>query len=160
MTDNLIGIDASGLAEIQVKLDKLPPEAADDGVEAANEYIVHFEQAYSPYKYVSVAQSGGWKSERQRRYVMAKIRSGEIQIPYRRTQTLRAGWQTVGSGSTQIVVNQVSYAGYVKDIQRQTYGHMLRGWDVIQTDMQERGEEITRRFDGGVKKAMQRLGLD
>lgn len=90
---------------------------------------------------------------------MARIREGTISIPYRRTQNLRRGWERIGDGRNQIVVNQVPYAGYVKDIQSQSRGHMLRGWNVIQNDLRERMEEIVRKFDAGVDKALKRLAL-
>jgi len=158
MTD-FVGVNIAGARELADRINNVPPEAADDGVEAANEYIVNVEQAYAPYAYVSIQQSGGWASERQRRYVMARIREGTISIPYRRTQNLRRGWERIGDGRNQIVVNQVPYAGYVKDIQSQSRGHMLRGWNVIQNDLRERMEEIVRKFDAGVDKALKRLAL-
>jgi len=158
MTD-FIGIDISGEKEIAAKLDKLPEQAADFGVEYANEYILNMQQTYVPYKYVSVAQTGGWKSDAQRRYVMAKIRSGEISVPYNRTQTLRKGWKLVGKGRNQIVANEVDYAKYVKDIRSQSQGHMLRGWEVIPNELRNRAAQILRRFDAGVKAGIRAIGL-
>lgn len=157
--DNFIGLDIAGSKELADKLDQLPPAAGDAGVESANDYIINVEQTYIPYQHVSISQQGGWASDKQRRYVMARIREGSISVPYRRTQTLRKGWQRLGSGVNQIVVNQVPYAGYVKDIQSQSKGHMLGGWEVWQNEIRERAEEITRRFDAGVDKAMRKLGL-
>lgn len=156
---DFMGIDISGAKEIAEKLNQIPPEAQDAGVESANAYIVNFEQAYAPYTYVSVEQAGGWKSERQRRYVMARIREGSIQVPYQRKQTLRKGWRVEGNGRNQIVVNEVDHAAVVKDIKSQSRGHMLRGWDVVQTEIQERVDEIVRKFDAGVKEALRKLGL-
>ena len=58
-----------------------------------------------------------WTSERQRRYVMAAIRSGRIVVPYRRTGRLREGWQINtrldGNGATMSVTNSVEYAAGV-----------------------------------------------
>jgi len=156
---NFVGVDIAGAKEIEEKLKQIPPEAQDAGVESAKVYIVNFEQAYPPYTYVSIEQAGGWRSEKQRRYVMARIREGSIQIPYARTQTLRKGWRVEGSGRNQIVVNEVEYAPYVKDIQSQAQGHMLRGWGVVQTEIQDRMDEIVRKFDAGVKEALRKLGL-
>ena len=156
----LIGIDISGNKELAAKLDKLPAQAADFGVEYANEYILNMQRTYVPYKHVSVAQAGGWKSDAQRRYVMAKIRSGEISVPYNRTQTLRKGWKLVGKGRGQIVANEVDYAKWVKDIRSQSQGHMLRGWEVIPNELRNKAEQIVRRFEAGVKAGMKKLGLE
>ena len=156
---DFIGIEITGDKELAERLGKLSPEMQDAGVESANAYVVNKQQAYIPYKYVSVAQSGGWKSERQRRYVMAAIRSGEISIPYSRTQNLRKGWKTLGTGRNQIIVNEVPYSKWVKDIKTQSQGHMLRGWDVIQDDLRNWSKGILQKFEEGVRKAQKKLGL-
>lgn len=158
---DFVGISISGLPEIQSKLNQIYPQAADAGVEKADEYIVNSLKIYPPYSYITVSQSGGWKSEKQRRYVMMQIAHGLI-TPGRpnRTQRLSQGWQTVGSGKDQIVANEVPYGIYEYDIQHQSQMHMLQGWDVIPTFLQERMSEIVRRFDAGVKNALHKLGLD
>lgn len=155
---DFVGINISGEKELAAKLARLPLAAQDDGVEAANEKIVKIERKYIPYKHVSVKQAGGWASDKQRRFVMARIRSGEIKVPYHRTQTLSKGWRTYGSGKNQIVANEVAYAPFVKDF-KQTRGHLLRGWDIVQNDLKNHFTSILAAFDGGVKKAMKRLGL-
>lgn len=161
MADGFIGIDlrTSGLDKAIKDFDELPDAVIDAGTEAANEYIVDMERAYVPYRHVTVAESGGWKSEKQRRYVMARIREGTIKIPYRRTQNLRRGWKTLGYGRNQIVVNEVPYAGWVKDIATQTQAHMLRGWEVTANDIRNKLGQIVRKFEAGAKKAIKRLGL-
>ena len=157
---DFIGIDISGDVELAAKLDQLPDNAADFGVEYANEYVLNMQRTYVPYKHVSVAQAGGWKSDKQRRYVMAKIRSGEISVPYNRTQTLRKGWKLVGKGRNQIIANEVSYAKYVKDIRSQSQGHMLRGWEVIPNELRNKAAQILRRFNAGVKAGIKAIGLE
>lgn len=159
MNNSFIAIDTAAIKRIADGLDKLPDEAADLGVENANEYLLNVERMNAPYKYVSIAEQGGFKSDKQRRYVMAAIRYGRITIPYSRTQTLSQGWQLLGSGRNQLLVNETPYAQYVKDLPTQSYGHMLRGWKTLQEDIIERGAEIVRRFDAGVKNAIKRLGL-
>lgn len=158
MTDDFVGIDIQGWSEIKTRLDKLPPEAQDAGVESANAYIVKKEQAYIPYKYVSMKQAR--VPLEARRKVAILIRKGIIKVPYRRTQTLRRGWKTVGAGRNQIIVNEVKYAPFVKAIKSQTMGHMLRGWDVIQNDLEKWTQGIVKQFEEGVKRAISNLRLD
>ena len=161
MTDDFVGISVSGIPEIQSKLDKIYPEAADWGVEAVDEYLVNSLHQYPPYSYVSMAQVGGFKSDAQRQFVMAKIRSGEITPGQpNRTQRLAQGWHTIGTGKDQIVVNDVDYAIYEYDIEHQSQMHMLQGWDVVQTFLEDRMSEIMRRFDAAVKNSLHNLGLD
>lgn len=161
MANDFVGISISGVPEIQSRLEGLYPQAADAGVENADVYIVDSLKIYPPYSYVSVAQAGGWKSKKQRNYVMMQIARGIIN-PGRpsRTQRLSQGWQVVGKGANQIVVNDVPYAIYEYDIKSQSQMHMLQGWDVIPTFLQQRMSEIVRRFDAGVKNAIRKMGLE
>lgn len=71
-----------------------------------------------------------WKSERQRRYVMAKLRR-ENNLPYTRTGQLRQGWTveaniTVNGGDI-LVYNEVPYARYVQGDDAQPF-HLDTGW--------------------------------
>lgn len=71
-----------------------------------------------------------WKSERQRRYVMAKLRR-ENNLPYQRTGRLRQGWKvdnriTPGGGYIE-VFNEVPYARFVQGDDAQPF-HLDTGW--------------------------------
>lgn len=161
-SNNFVGFEIKGLKELQERLSKLPIEAQDAGVEAANEYLVNLEKTLQPpYKYVSYKQAyGGFISDRQRRYVMARIREGSIVIPYRRTQTMRNMWRVEGKGRNQIVVNEHPAAQWLKDIQTQARMMFLRNWTVIQEDVRRNGAQILRKFEAGVSKAIRKLRLD
>lgn len=71
-----------------------------------------------------------WKSERQRRYVMAKLRR-ENNLPYRRTGRLSAGWKvfsnTRGYISEIAVTNDVDYMPFVQGDFAQPF-HLDTGW--------------------------------
>lgn len=71
-----------------------------------------------------------WKSAKQRRYVMAKLRR-EHNLPYQRTGALSAGWTTrildKTDGAVFEVVNNVGYARYVQGDDTQPY-HLDTGW--------------------------------
>jgi hypothetical protein len=157
---DFIGFEVKGLKELQDKLKRLDDEAIGAGIEMANEYIVNYERTNQPtYTYVSIEQAGGFVSEKQRRFVMASLDDGTMQIPYKRTQDLANDWQVLGKGINQIVVNENPAAPWVKDIKTQSRMMFLRGWTVIQQDIQERMTEIIRKFDAGVKKAIKKIGL-
>ena len=64
-----------------------------------------------------------WKSERQRRYVLAKGR-----LPYRRTGWLAKQWFVTPTSSAQVVVrNKARYAAFVVGKAQQPF-HKDRGW--------------------------------
>jgi hypothetical protein len=159
---DFIGIDATGIPELQAKLAQLPAAVADDGVEAADKQIVNIMQAYGQYHYISRSQVP-WasdKKQKQRRYVMAKMREGSIVVPYVRTQGLRNAWKTVGSGKTQIVVNESPYAGFVMGEGVQAHRFSLMGWETDLTRVRTHLSSIVQAFEAGARNAIKRLGLD
>lgn len=150
-----IGIDITGIETLKQRLLKLPREAQDAGVEEANKYLVEKMRAYPPK--ATPGTPFIWASDRQRKAVMAKLRE-QGGPPYQRTQELRNGWKTVGSGYQQIIANETPYADYVMG-QYQQPGHQARGWQVIGTILQSNARKVLEKFDAGVKKAIRKLKL-
>jgi hypothetical protein len=150
MANEFIAIDIQGLETVMMRLKKLPKEAMDEGVEAANEYLVNVMQQYPP-KPTAPFQ---WSSDKQRRYVMMKMRSEGYPG---RNQTLRNAWKTVGSGYQQMIVNETPYAQYVQGDQ-QIVGHTANGWSTIDNII-KKNKEWLKKFEAGVKKAIHKLGL-
>ena len=150
---DFIGFDISGVQTIAERIKRLPKEAADAGVEEANGYIVEFERTYPKSR---KGQPFAWSSEKQRKFVMAKLRR-ENNLPYSRTQQLRRGWKTVGKGSDQIVVNEVPYAKWVKQKATMIKGHVQRGWTALEDDIRQRARTILKRFEGGVEKVVRKM---
>ena len=151
--NDFIGIDIVGLEEVLQGLEKLPIEAADNGVESANNYMLEVLKQYArshrgePFK---------WSSPAQRRAAMAKMRA-QGGPPYRRTQALRKGWHLLGNGRNQIIVNEIPYAKFVKDPPIE--GHRLREWTSIEEDAKKSMTKLLQRFEEGVRKAIKKLGL-
>jgi hypothetical protein len=88
--------------ELQAWLKTVPLGTLRAGLRAFTEYVIgnetHGLKHPDPYKYVSRESAYGYtfKSDKQRRYVMAKIRSGEI-TPGQENRTGRSeeAWQYV-----------------------------------------------------------------
>jgi len=151
---SLIGIDLQdpGVAN---KLGKLGNILADEGVEKANEAAIFVVRVYAP------SHSGEpfiWSSPAQRRAAFAKMRE-QGGPPYSRTQTLYEGWETVGSGKTQVVVNRVPYAKFVKA--PPIVGHAAREWTSVSEDLDGRSNlrKVVDGFLEGVKRAFGIAGL-
>lgn len=159
---DFIAISVPDLAELQAKLRKLPDIVADEGVDAANEYILNTMRHYAQYRYVSRRQAYGqtFQSEKQRRWFFASLNSGELTIPYPRTQSLSGGWKIIGSGMKSLVANEVPYAAFVQgDAKQQSRHAKLIGWKGVDVVVKERAGEIMRRFSAGAKRAIKILGL-
>jgi len=74
---------------------------------------------YPPRKNMSVR----WKSERQRRYVRARVK-----LPYRRTGWLAKQWFITPTAGARVVVrNKARYAAFVYGKAQQPF-HKDRGW--------------------------------
>jgi hypothetical protein len=88
-----------------------------------------------------------WKSDKQRRFVMAKLRA-EGNLPYQRTGKLEAGWyvefEPDASGGLFVVGNDAAYARYVVGDDAQPF-HLQTGWvqgaDVV-SDYRVEAEEV------------------
>jgi hypothetical protein len=152
MANDLIGIDITGAKELVEKLEKLPANLGDAGVENSNRYMLNVEQQYAPSHR---GEPFKWTSDKQRRFVFATVK-----LPYTRTQTLRRGWKLLGKGRNQILVNEVPYARFLKSIQDQQVGHFLREWTVVEEDVKDHGPRILQKFDEGVRKAIKKEGLE
>jgi len=150
--NSFVGIDIQGITTLNERLKRLPKEAKDAGVESANEYIVNIMKVEPP----KPNRPFVWSSDKQRRYVMAKIREGGYTG---RTQQLRNAWKTVGTGYNQIVANETPYAEFVQG-DNQIIGHKTNNWQTTTDNLKAKGKEILKKFDAGVKRALKKLKLN
>lgn len=150
---DFVAVDITGIETLNQRLKKLPDEARNQGVETADEHIVNLMRTYPPHS----SEPFQWSSDKQRRFVMAKLRESG-QTFYTRTQTLSQGWKTVGSGYKQIVANEVDYVQYVQG-NGQIQGHKARGWNTIMQVIKANEKRILQKFEEGVRKAIRKLGL-
>lgn len=99
---------------------------------------------YPPYKYITRKQAYGktFVSDKQRRYVMAKIREGRIDpgVPHR-TSNYQRGWEMdPPNGGVKIkIINTVPYARFVGGDETQARLNAKVGWrtisDIISTNI-------------------------
>lgn len=157
MAGDFLSIEIPELPALKKKFNRLHSLYLDEGADEANKYIVRVMKLYEPYRYVPFQ----FVSEKQRRYVMARISEGTITpgSPHR-MQKLAGGWKIIGSGIEGFVANEVPYAPYVQGNRSQQSRHMKAvGWKGIDIRMKERAGEVARRFGIGVQKAIRILGL-
>ncbi len=77
-----------------------------------------------------------FKSERQRRFVMASIRSGAITVPYHRSGALGRSWVKQPLNGGMAIISRLAYAPYVVGDGEQAAYH--RGtWDQLETIAQD-----------------------
>jgi hypothetical protein len=131
-----IKFTSRGIPELLAYLDRIQRGLKGKTSGWVAEYLVgdmsHGLKHYVPYKYVTVEQAGGWKSDKQRRYVMAMIREGKIDpgAPHR-TGELQRGWEYADKGTRWTITNETPYAGYVMGDNDQANMQRLIGWRVV-----------------------------
>jgi hypothetical protein len=158
---DFVGIEVAGLKELIEKLNSLPDDVQDEAIEAVNAYLLNVLKAYPPYAYVPFRKAyGGWFSDKQRKYVMARIREGTIRPGQsNRSQQFSRGWDVLGYGRKSMIVNQTPYGPYLVGDQEQARMPQKIGWKKLGDTIKGRMEEIYRRADAGVKNAIKKLGL-
>jgi hypothetical protein len=98
-------------------------------------------------------------SDKQRRGFFAKLRSGEIEVPYRRgispgSETLGRKWATTleNGGLTAVVGNNTSYAPLVQGPGTQTAYHAMTGWQTTEQVMDAERETVQEMVREGIQK--------
>lgn len=158
---DFVAFEVAGIEELIAKLNALPDDVQDEAIEAVNQYLLNVMRQYPPYAYIKFKQAyGGWFSEKQRKYVMARIQEGTITpgTPSR-SQRFAQGWDVLGYGRNSMVVNPTPYGPYLVGDQEQARMPAKIGWKKLGDTIKERMDQIIRRADAGVKNAIKKLGL-
>lgn len=159
---DFVGLDVQGIDALVKKLNNLPPAAQDAAVDEVSDYLLNVLRHYPQQKSVTLRQAyGGFKSDKQRRWFFWALKSGAINVPYRRTQGLARGWKKIGNGAKSILANETPGAAFVQPETDKQQANMMRiiGWKPLETEIKERNDKINQKIDGAVKKAMRKVGL-
>lgn len=98
-------------------------------------------------------------NDKVRRAFFAKMKSGEISVPYKRTRKLANSWAVSSSmdGFTSTVTNNMSYADLVQGWDSQVMRHRWSGWvtekGALDVKRPEIIKNITNAFEREVKNA-------
>ena len=144
---------STGFDELKLWLSTVAQGVKEKATAAFAEYIVgdqsHGLKHYSPYQYVSYQRAyGGFKSDKQRRYVMAMIRAGNIDPGYpHRTGNFQRNWTYKASGAGRYTIqNSTNYGGYLVSDTEQANLPRLAGWRKVQ-------DVIAANFAGAIRHA-------
>jgi len=99
---------------------------------------------------------------KQRAAFFAKLKAGEIEVPYRRgqspgSQNLQQRWTRRASdrGLTQTLGNNASYAQLVQGPQRQAQYHRVTGWQTTAQVLDKRRADIVRLAQQAVREDLE-----
>jgi hypothetical protein len=165
MADDFIAVDITGLQDLGERFKKLPPAMQEEGMKEVNTYMLNVLRQYPAEKRIkrsaAYPEVNGWFSDKQRRWFFAALRSGELDLPYSRTQELGKAWKVVGNEAAKsIIANEAPAAPYVMGDTEQSRMSKMIGWKKISDIVKERMPRILERFDVGVKNAVKKLRLD
>lgn len=139
----------------------LYPQLEKHGVESASRYMADMLNRYArnaPYNYVSYASIGGFYSDAQRRFVMAGLNDGSIDIPYSRSSGNH--YETVGVGADMRVESTNVSMYYSMHDEGQARMQMLRGWSKVGDLLIANSDKILVAFEKGVIDAEKQLQID
>jgi hypothetical protein len=143
----MIGVEVQGVAAVSAALARTDSDETQRQVtQAVGEYLRGQLRKYPPYQYVSRRRAYGkpFQSDRQRRWFFAALRSGELTLPYQRTNRLKQGWKLTRFGANdQLLTNEVPYARFV---QQSPQARMMTyiGWRTQERVIYEEREQIQR----------------
>jgi hypothetical protein len=166
---DFIGVDVKGLPELLRALQRMPDEVQDAVIPDMAEYLKNRMQIYAPYQHITRASAypnahagPGWFSDRQRRYVMAKIRSGEITpgTP-QRTRQLANSWRVLGKDRNALLANEAPYAKFVQGNSEyeQARQPQMVGWRGVDKVIPQEDQNLLRRAIRATNRALRKLGL-
>ncbi len=160
MGDNLVGIDIEGLEVVQRALKSLPPEIINAASDDLSKYLLNVLRMYPPKNYITRKAAYGqtFQSEKQRRWFFRALNSGEINVPYHRTQKLAGSWKIIGKGMNTIVVSEAEAARWTMGDERSKHERMV-GWKQIPEILSAHAAKIESTLAGAAKKAIRKLGL-
>lgn len=143
-----VKFNVRGVEKLQAYLKTVPRGAVKVALAALAEWIIGTPQRglmhYQPYKYIARAKAYGrtFKSDKQRRFVMAAIRDGRIDpgVPHRTGNTQRGWYAKVGNGGYRMSVgNDTPGAYFTRHDTGQAALNALAGWrkisDIVQTNI-------------------------
>lgn len=153
------------LKRVQNFLQRLPPAARPLILPNLGKRAVKFMQDYEPYKYVSRASAypdapagAGWFSAKQRRFVMAMLRSGVMKPgTSQRTNTLKNGWTYQVEESSLKITNTVPYAQYVQGDGTQSRHEQSVGWMTVSAKLRKNQQQLMNTLRAAYRTALNRI---
>ena len=152
-------ITVEGAAELVAKLDTLAKfnrvrsVIAQQGVLVQRFVRKYPNKVYSPNPFLKT-------DAKMRRGYFAKLKSGEISVPYKRTRKLANSWAVSSSmdGFTSTVENNMSYADMVQGWDSQVTRHKWSGWVTEKGALDVMRPEIIRNITNALNQEVKNVG--
>lgn len=146
-------IHIEGLDRLLAKLERLGKmDAAKNAIRAAGAHVQAAAKVYPGRRHIPMR----WVSLRQRNWFFAALRSGAIQVPYKRTSTLKKQWRvtTKDNGLTAVVNNATPYGPYVQGAMSQYWMHRASGWQTTSQIVDSEKRAVVEMVTQEIRKAI------
>ena len=156
-------VEIPGLEVLLRKLSDLPPEVQEQAVDQVGKFVMSEKVLgwYPKQKNVTRKAAYGktFFTDKQRRWFWWAFRSGQIDVPYKRTGGFRAGWRMIGSGNQRHIVNDTPGAIYLVAKGRQSRHEQKVGWQLTGERLKANAREIQEHMSGAIKRAMKKVDI-
>lgn len=152
-------VNLKGLEQAKKILADIPVRTRGAFLRAVGEYLLgdesHGLRHYAPWKKVTRKSVYGssFFSDKQRRAFFAKLKSGEINVPYTRTGAQGKGWKIVGTSTNIRLANSDKS---VKFTRGQTRLHARMGWQTVAETVQSNIKGAIRAGKAAILSALKR----
>ena len=152
-------VTVEGAAELVAKLDTLAKlnrvraVISQQGVLLQRFVRKYPSKVYSPNPMIKT-------NDRVRRAFFAKMKSGEISVPYKRTRKLANSWAVSSSmdGFASTVENNMDYADMVQGWDEQVTRHKWSGWVTEKGALDVKRPEIIRNITNALGQEVRNVG--
>jgi len=167
----MISLSVRGLDQLLPKIASLPDALKEEVLTAAGEYALEVVQEYPPQNYVTRAEAypdapagPGWFSDKQRRWFFAALASGEISVPYQRTNNLRDAWRLVIQSGQAVLTNAASYAHWVIGFAFQSRHEKKVGWritaELIEEQLTFKNSKYRAMVHDAIREALRKVRIE
>lgn len=138
--------------DIQINLGDLPSQISQwqrlDGVKLGLQVAAVYLQGKLAEYPPQSSRPQPFVSDKQRRGFFAKLKAGEIEVPYRRgsspgSERLGQSWSTDVNGMSAVVGSGVSYGPLVQGTRQAQY-HEVTGWQTVEDVGQAEAANVGR----------------
>ena len=160
MLSDGIRLDYSDIAKAAAKVEGGARVMVENVKRATDESLAFAQNFIAKYPPKSSGKRMVFQSEKQRRWFFWALRTGEIEVPYRRTGTLGKSWTTdvrATSDSIRGVLGNVRpYAPYVQDEELQAQMHKGH-WPTVQMLLRAPAARMSQFFNQAMERTKEWL---
>lgn len=156
MTESIIKIEVRGAKELAESLD------SNEFKKVINTSLVAaagtLRSVVRTYPVQRLGRKQPFKSEKQRRFFFAALRSGEIRVPYRRTGTLGKKWAIGNIRWNRVKIgNNTPYARFVQGEEDQSKFHRQGGWQTTEAIADKEENQVVRDVERGIENYLRNI---